>query len=210
MAIAIRDLRATLELLVVVVLDAERAADVVDDVLIGRRVVAARGFVADRFGGFPIGVDITGGERRAAAGVLRQPPSSRRGPTWRPRRCDSCRGWTGCRGCRPRSCAGDRGSASCRRCARAGAALAAAFLRRRPSCGLGGAALAWRRPSWRAGAPSSARLRRRLGASSRPSWRPSSAAFLAAFFAVFLADFLAAGFARPVSSWPSSLASSGP
>ena len=47
MTIAIRDLRAALQFLVVVVFDAERAADVVDHILIGRRVVAARRFVAD-------------------------------------------------------------------------------------------------------------------------------------------------------------------
>ena len=62
MRIAFGDLRAALQFLVVFVLDAERAADLVDHILIRRRVVAARRFVADGFGRLPIGIDITRGE----------------------------------------------------------------------------------------------------------------------------------------------------
>lgn len=58
MAIAIADLRAALQFLVIVVLDTERAADVVDNVLIGCRVVAARSLVTDRVRGLPIGVNV--------------------------------------------------------------------------------------------------------------------------------------------------------
>jgi len=58
MAIAIRDLGSALKLFVVVVFDAECAADVVDDILIGSGVVAARGLVTDRVGGFPISVHV--------------------------------------------------------------------------------------------------------------------------------------------------------
>ena len=72
MAIAIADLCAALQFLIVVVLDAERAADVVDHVLIGSRVVAARQFVAGGFGGFPVRVDVASGQRRTGARDLRQ------------------------------------------------------------------------------------------------------------------------------------------
>ena len=58
-AIAIGNLGAALQLFVIVVLDAQGAADVVDDVLIGSGVVAAGGFVANGLGGFPVGIDVT-------------------------------------------------------------------------------------------------------------------------------------------------------
>lgn len=70
MAIAVGDLFTALQFLVILVLDAEGAADVVDDVLIRSRVVAARRFIADRFGGLPVGIDITRRESGAGAGVL--------------------------------------------------------------------------------------------------------------------------------------------
>ena len=50
MAIALRDLLVAFELLVVLVFDTDSAADVVDDVLIGRRVVATGCFVAVSLG----------------------------------------------------------------------------------------------------------------------------------------------------------------
>ena len=64
--VALGDLVGGLQLLVVLVGDAERLADVVDAVLIGRRVVAAGGFVADGVGVFPVRVDVPAGQRRAA------------------------------------------------------------------------------------------------------------------------------------------------
>ena len=50
--------------------DAERRADVVDDVLVRRRVVAAGGLVADRVGVFPVRVHVAAGHRGAGLGVL--------------------------------------------------------------------------------------------------------------------------------------------
>ena len=70
MRVALGDLRAALQFFVVVVLDAERAADLVDHVLIGSGVVAAGRFVAGRFGRLPVGVDVTGSQARAGAVVL--------------------------------------------------------------------------------------------------------------------------------------------
>src|SRR5688572_7614625 len=52
--VAIADLLLALQLLVVLVLDAERLTDVVDDVLVRGRVVAAGRFVANRVGRFPV------------------------------------------------------------------------------------------------------------------------------------------------------------
>ena len=49
---------------------AERLADVVDAILIGRRIVAARGFVADRVGVLPVRVDVAAGQGGAGLGVL--------------------------------------------------------------------------------------------------------------------------------------------
>ena len=47
-----------------------RLADVVDDVLVGRRVVAAGRFVAHAVRRLPIGIDVAGGQRRARLVVL--------------------------------------------------------------------------------------------------------------------------------------------
>src|SRR4029453_9555674 len=69
-AIARFDFRAALQLLVVIVLDTQRAADLVDDVLIRGGVVAAGSFVADRGRGLPVGVNITSGECRPCRRVL--------------------------------------------------------------------------------------------------------------------------------------------
>jgi hypothetical protein len=71
MFVSLGDLPRAFQLLVVLILDADGAADVVDDVLIGRRVVAARSFVADAVGRLPIGVDVAAGHRRTGLGVLR-------------------------------------------------------------------------------------------------------------------------------------------
>src|SRR5215204_4376849 len=70
MPIALDDLVGRLQLFVVLILDAEGAADVVDAILIGRRVVAARGFVADRVGVFPVRVHVAAGHRGARLGVI--------------------------------------------------------------------------------------------------------------------------------------------
>jgi hypothetical protein len=56
---------AALQFFVVVGLNPYRLADLVDDVLIRRRVIAAGCFVADRFGIFPVGVDIASGHGRS-------------------------------------------------------------------------------------------------------------------------------------------------
>src|SRR2546425_4766747 len=64
-AIAFDDLLLALELFVVLVFHADRLADIVDDVLVGRRIVAARRFIADAVGGFPVGIDIAGRQGRA-------------------------------------------------------------------------------------------------------------------------------------------------
>jgi hypothetical protein len=56
--IALTDLVGAFQFLVVVVLDAQRLADVVHPILIGRRVVAARRFVADRIRIFPVRIDV--------------------------------------------------------------------------------------------------------------------------------------------------------
>ena len=60
--VAAGDLLVALELLVVLILHADGTADVVDDVLVGGRVVAARCFVADAVGRFPVGVDVAAGQ----------------------------------------------------------------------------------------------------------------------------------------------------
>jgi hypothetical protein len=72
MPIALDDLVAALELFVVVVVDAQRLADLVDAILIRRRVVAARRFVADGVGVLPVRVDVAGRQGWAGLGVLGQ------------------------------------------------------------------------------------------------------------------------------------------
>src|SRR5687768_10941073 len=68
--VALDDLVGPLELLVVVVGDAERLADVVDAILVGGGVVAARRFIPHRVGFLPVGVDVAAGDCRAGLGVL--------------------------------------------------------------------------------------------------------------------------------------------
>src|SRR5688572_27254943 len=68
--VTVADLLFPLQLLVVFVLDAERLTDVVDDVLVGGGVVAARRFVADRICRFPVGVDFAAGDGRARFRVI--------------------------------------------------------------------------------------------------------------------------------------------
>src|SRR6188472_4785910 len=58
-AISLCDLRLALQFLVVLILDAHGAPDVVHEILIRRRVVAAGCFIADAVGRFPIGIDVT-------------------------------------------------------------------------------------------------------------------------------------------------------
>src|SRR5689334_14856022 len=67
--VALGDLVGALQLLVVVVFDAEGVADFVDAILVRRRVVAARGFVAARVGLFPVRVHVAAGQSRARLGV---------------------------------------------------------------------------------------------------------------------------------------------
>src|SRR4029079_3717364 len=59
-----------LELFVVLVLDAERAADIVHAILIRRRVVAAWRFVAYRVGVFPVSIHVAARHRRARLRML--------------------------------------------------------------------------------------------------------------------------------------------
>src|SRR5205085_4733287 len=70
------DLGRALQLLAVLVVDAERLADLVDDVLVGRRIVAARGLVAAAVSRLPVGIDVARGDGRAGlvrfADVLQQ------------------------------------------------------------------------------------------------------------------------------------------
>ena len=83
MLVALGDLVGRLQLFVVLVLDAERLADVVDAILVGRRVVAAGRFVADGVGVFPARVDVAAGELRARSRCA-APGDSR--ISWRPDR----------------------------------------------------------------------------------------------------------------------------
>jgi hypothetical protein len=56
--IALGDLVGAFQLLVVLVLYAERLADIVDAILIRRRIVAARRFVADGVRILPVRIDV--------------------------------------------------------------------------------------------------------------------------------------------------------
>jgi hypothetical protein len=69
MAVALGYLVPAFELLVVCVLNPERLPDIVDAILIGRRVVSARSFVAHGIGVLPFGIDVTGGEHGPTFGV---------------------------------------------------------------------------------------------------------------------------------------------
>src|SRR5438093_9313931 len=68
--VALRDLRLALQLLIVVVLHADRLPDIVDDILIRCRIVAARRFVAYCRGRFPVRIDVASGQCRARLVVL--------------------------------------------------------------------------------------------------------------------------------------------
>jgi len=70
MFVALEELLLAFELLVVVVLHADGAADVVDDILIGSGVVASGRFVADAVCGLPIGIDVAARHRGAGLSVL--------------------------------------------------------------------------------------------------------------------------------------------
>src|SRR5688572_24592624 len=69
-SIALGDLLLALELLVVLVFDAHRAADVVHDVLVGRWIVAARRLVSDAVRRFPVRVDVARGQCGTCLGVF--------------------------------------------------------------------------------------------------------------------------------------------
>jgi hypothetical protein len=86
MTVALAELIGTLQLLHVLVLNPERPADLVHDILIGSRVVASRGLVARVVGLRPICIDISGRECRTAFGM-----SAKRFQDFRPSR-------TGCGG----------------------------------------------------------------------------------------------------------------
>jgi hypothetical protein len=66
--VALGDLRAALQFLIIRVLDTQCAANLVDDVLIRRRVVAAGSFVAGGFGRLPVGIDVARGDGAGASG----------------------------------------------------------------------------------------------------------------------------------------------
>src|SRR5688500_6107639 len=66
--IALDDLVGGLQLLVVLIGDPQRGADVVHAVLIRCGVVAAGGFVADGVGLFPVRIDVAAGDRGAGFG----------------------------------------------------------------------------------------------------------------------------------------------
>lgn len=66
MSVPLGDFVAALQFLIVLVLDAERAADVVHAILIGRRIVSTRRFVADGVRVLPLGVHVAGSEPEAA------------------------------------------------------------------------------------------------------------------------------------------------
>src|SRR5580704_15211898 len=72
MSVAFHDLVAGLELLGVLVLDPERLADVVDDILIGRGVIAAGRFIPGEVGVLHVHVHVAGRDlgRHAAMFLL--------------------------------------------------------------------------------------------------------------------------------------------
>ena len=72
MLVAFFQLRRALQLLVVFVLQAERPPDLIDDVLVRCRVVAAGRFVARAVGRLPVRVEIPTCQRRAGFRVIRQ------------------------------------------------------------------------------------------------------------------------------------------
>ena len=64
MLVALRDFLATLQFLIVPIVHAEGLADFLDILLIGRRVIAAWGFVAAGVRAFGVGIDVAGSECR--------------------------------------------------------------------------------------------------------------------------------------------------
>ena len=58
------------QIFVVLIVETHGSTDILDNILIGRQIVAAWDFVADGRGRFPIGVDVTTSERRSSVGVL--------------------------------------------------------------------------------------------------------------------------------------------
>src|SRR6185503_5990844 len=73
MLVALGDLRLAFQFFVVVVLHADRTADVVDHILIRCRVVAARRFIAHAVRRLPIRVHIACRQRRTCLGMLIEP-----------------------------------------------------------------------------------------------------------------------------------------
>jgi hypothetical protein len=84
MFVAGADLVARFQLLVILILDAEGPADVIDHFLIGSGIVTPGRFIAAEIGVFPIGVDV-------AAGARADCPEPRRGRSLRLSRAGSCR-----------------------------------------------------------------------------------------------------------------------
>ena len=88
-----RSLSPAFERLVVLVFDAERSSDIVDDVLVGSGVVAARRFFAGEVGVLDVHVDVAGGDvGRHAAMVPQRLRHDRRGWSGRPIRDGPCPG----------------------------------------------------------------------------------------------------------------------
>src|SRR5688572_2055655 len=73
MPIPAGDLLVAFELFVVLILHADGAADVVDDVLVGSGTVTTRRLVAHAVRGFPVGIDVTAGEGGTSLRVLVEP-----------------------------------------------------------------------------------------------------------------------------------------
>ncbi len=80
LSIALDDFLSALQFLIVVILDAEGTADLLHNVLIGRRIVAAGCFIADGFCRFPVSIDVAGRHGRARRRVLMQPLGKLRTP----------------------------------------------------------------------------------------------------------------------------------
>src|SRR4030095_15058131 len=72
MAVPLEHFLAAAQFFIVLILDAHRLADVVDAILIGRRIVTAGCFVADRVGVLPARVNVARAERQAVVGVTRE------------------------------------------------------------------------------------------------------------------------------------------
>ena len=72
MFVALDDFIRGLELLIVLVLNAERFPDVVDDLLIRRRIVAAWRLVARKIRLLPIRVHVAASNRRRDPGIFLQ------------------------------------------------------------------------------------------------------------------------------------------